>query len=461
MLGVKRIRAGLVGIISAAFVGLAGMAHGQTQSTSPMILTLDRCITLALERNRNVLTAEEELMKAQAQITEARSGAFPSLGLTGQYIGNWKLPEFVVTAGEFGRQSFRIGTRHDFTGALTLQQPLYVGGKIGAALKISHLYSEFSDEHLLGTRQQIIFQVELAFYRVLLAREMVIVSRAAVEQAQAHLERVKQFHRQGTVSDYEELRAEVQVSNLKPALISAQNGLDLAEMALKSAVGIDLETPVRVEGEFQTGEMRDVSDMSRLTQQALASRPEIKEMELQIKMRQQAVKIAKSGLKPSLFLVTGGQFQAQIDRLQLRKSDWIDSWNTGLVLQFPLFDGWKTSGQVNQARAELLQAQYQKDQLEDGVRMEVKEAVLNLKKAKEKIEAQSKTVQQAEKGLHIAEVRYANGISTQLELMDAQLALTQARTNYAQALYEYTVASADLDRAVGTIGTEYLKGKGE
>jgi len=458
---VHGIRRHLVGAPCVLFLCLGHVASGLAGSVSPMVLSLDRCVALALQKNRDALIAEEELMKAKAQITEARSGALPTLRLDGQYIGNWKLPEFVVTAGELGRQSFRIGTRHTFTGSVTLQQPLYVGGKIGAALKVSHLYSELSEEHLQSTQQEIIFTVESAFYAVLLAREMVTVSQAAVDQAYAHLERVRQFYSEGTVSEYDVLRAEVQVSNLKPGLITAQNGLDLAEAALKHVVGIDLETPVLLEGGFHAEQREKMGDEDRLTQAALVRRPEIRQVDLEIQMRQQAVAIAKADLKPSLFLFTGGQLQAQIDRLRLKRGDWIDSWNTGLALEFPLFDGWRTSGHVNQARAELLQAEYRRDQLEDRVRMQVKEAVLNLKRAKEKIEAQSKTVEQAERGLHIAEVRYGNGISTQLEVMDAQLALTQARTNHAEALYEYSIASAALDRAVGTIGTDYLEGREE
>jgi outer membrane protein TolC len=129
--------------------------------------------------------------------------------------------------------------------------------------------------------------------------------------------------------------------------------------------------------------------------------------------------------------------------------DWIRSSSLGLNLSFPIFDGLESSGKVKKAKADYIKGSLEKQQIEDAIRIEVEEAIGSIEEAKKRLQWGQKTIDLAEEGLRVANLRFKNGIGTQLEILSAQQALTQAKTNYVQAIYDYQVSLAKYDKAVG------------
>tara|TARA_B100001123_G_scaffold426307_1_gene540263 strand:+ start:2959 stop:3663 length:705 start_codon:yes stop_codon:yes gene_type:complete len=199
-----------------------------SQLSEPKRISLEQGLALALQNNELLRIARADLTESRQQIRETTAGAFPQLYVLVSYNRNWLLPNFIFETSQ-GRQSFTEGTHNNLEGVLSLRQSLYTGGKVNAARRAVRAFSEFSTEALRATRQRVRAQVEIAFNDLILARELLRVSRLALERSGANLDRVKRLRRTGRVSDYDLLRADS---------IQAANGLTLSRLAFKNSIGL-------------------------------------------------------------------------------------------------------------------------------------------------------------------------------------------------------------------------------
>lgn len=426
-----------------------GPWRGAWAQDRPFVLTLQDAIQVGLKQNETVLIAQQEVEKAGGQIGTAWAEAFPKLSFNGFYTRNWETP-----AAVFGGRVFRFGTTNVLNGGATLTIPLYKGGKTLAARRVAHAFREYTDASLTNTRQQVAFDIQRAFYGVLLANELVTVNESALKQAEAHLEQVVRLHKVGTASDYDLLRAQVQVANLKPAVITARNNRDMAVLALKNVIGLDLNASIDTRGslaEAAVEQLPETSDVESTIRLALKNRPDLAAMEYRLDMLEDAVRIQAGEMRPTVNVISNYQTQAQLNDLQgLKRDQFVNSYSSRLVFDIPVFDGRKSHGEVTRARADLMETEYARRRLQKNAELEVRQAFMRVQEARERLTAQQETVAQAQKGLDIAEVRYRTGVGTQLETLDAQLVLTQARTNQAQGLNDYVIAVAGLKKAIGT-----------
>ncbi len=433
----------------------APTSYGQAKQ----LMTLEEGLRMALERNEAILMSQEGLRSSHQQIREARSDAFPQIDLSVDYDRNWLLPSFIFDIPDSVRQSVTVGTHNNINGVVSLRQVLYNGGKIGAARRVAQLFVDFSREDVRAARHQVMAEVEISFYDHLLAGDLVKVSRLSLERAKANLIQVQSLNRAGRVSDYDLLRAEVRVAQLLPHSSRAQNNLILTQMAFKNTIGMDLDRQMEVVGEFREETSLEMSRLEDIVRTALELRPEMRQVMHRVRMRRKAIEVVQAESRPSVSLQVDGLLQIQSNQFQFERDDARQSWSTGISVEMPLFDGLRTKAQVAQARIALRRAQIESDRLERNIRLEITRSWLELQEAKERIRAQEGTVAQAERGLEIAESRYANGVGTQLEVLDAQLALIQAETEYSQSLRDRAVALVALELASGTIGEPKAKGK--
>ena len=448
-LGTTKDAARGMGIALALVVVGLGQAQGETPAR--LVLTLEEGLRLALEQNESLLLSRADLRKSNQQVREARAGALPQLDLYVAYSRNWLLPTLVFDAPPpAGRQTVEFGSNNDLTGDLSLRQSLYSGGKVGAALATARLFAEYSGEAHRRVRQQLVEEVETRFYDLLLARELTKVGDLAVAQARSNLRQVQALRRAGRASHYDQLRAEVQVAALQADSIRTDNQRNLAEMALANVIGADLGRPIELVGDFRQETALPLEALDDLLALAMANRPELRQLDREIQMRERAVQIERATSRPSVDLVANGRLQFQSNKFDVVDEDWGKSWATGLTLSMPLFDGMRTDARVAQARVDVRRARLQQDQLERVVRLEIRRAWLDLRDARERLEAQRSAVEQSEQGLRIADSRYATGVGTQLETLDAQLVLVRAQTEHAMARRDRALALVRLERAVGT-----------
>ena len=434
-----------------ALVGILLMSFGAPRSET--ILTVDEVRRLALEYNRHYLAAERELDRARGDIISARSGALPQVSIDGRYTRNIKKGEMFLPGEFFDEEGFvkvPVSQDNDFNLSFSLTQPLYVGGKVGSAIQIARIYEKYSREKVREVEAEIIYSAEALFYASILAESNLEVLEKAYEQFSYNYETVEKFYGQGMASEFELLRARVEKSNLEPQLVAARTGMSITKKTLKSFLGLSLDEPVMLQTDIADTFAVDLPSLDSLTTTALHNRPEIRQADLQKRGYDKAVRIAQGDwLYPTLSLNTSYDISASSEDFSLGSQDITKSWTASLLLTIPVFDGGRTIGEVRKARVDYYQALLAEQQAQDDIRLEVEQAHDNLVQARTALDLQKETIVQAEEGLRIANLRYESGVGTLLEVLSAQTALTDARTNMADAIYQFRLAKSALKKATG------------
>lgn len=429
-------------------VALPGLVIGSEMS-------LEDCVAEALKRNLNILNAREAVSQASSGIVEARSGFLPNLSASGSYNFAEKVAPISFPDTATGQMiDFEVDFTRDYSFQLVLSQRLYTGGSLTSAYRMAKHGHEISRADLEIREAEAALAVTEAFYGLLLARESVKVTEQAIQTAEEFLRVVRARYDAGEASSFEVLRAEVEASNLKPALIRAKNGVALSELALKNTMRVEPDEEIEFVGELEQQPF-DI-DVTEAIRSALGHRPEMKIVRMQRATAEESIRLAKAGRLPTLSL--SANYDVRMDRLTL-ESDQVEKTYAGyLVLSLPLFDGLRTKSQISRSYSQRKQAEISMAGLEDAIELEVRSAALQIEAALETLKSQEKNVEMAEEGLDIANQRYVQGYATNLEVMDAQLALTRARNNRIQALHDLNLAIARAKKAMGIILGDYKAG---
>jgi outer membrane protein TolC len=436
-----------MGWLAALIVLVLGPAVFAQDPGQPIILTIDDAIALALEQNPYHLAAQEGIAQARAGVRQAVAGFLPTLNAQGTDTLDEKLfvLEFPSIVPGEPPQRISIDFTKDYQMALAFGLPLFAGGRLTAGYKQANYGLKASQEAVRLSEQETVYEAKRAFYGYLLAKEFSSVADESLRLAEDFMRNVKNLYEVGMASKFDLLRSEVQAANLKPQAIRARNSVELAALGLKTVCGIDLDTPVEVRGELLAppldAESRDV------VAEALERRPELRQLDLRRRMAGEALRIARGALLPTLAI--GGQYNVWGDALKFRKGTWQNYYTINLSLSIPIFNGFEARARIGQSKAALRELEWTQKGLTNAIALEVRQAVLNLDQARETRLSQEKNVEQAREAVRIAELNYAEGLATNLDVSTAQVALSQARTNYSQALYDCVISQAQLEKAIG------------
>jgi outer membrane protein TolC len=411
-----------------------------------LYLNLNDAIKKALDLNWDIRLSQKDIKKSEEQISEAYSNAFPQIDFTGKYIRNIKLPVLFLPPLQGFPPTIEIGSKNSFDAALTFSQVIY-NQKINTAIQIAAEYSSYSKEGNRAARNDITLSVKKAFYNILLAKKLVNVSREGYQVAKANYDNVASLYKQGVASEYDFLRADVQLANSEPGVIQAENNLALSLNFLKNLLALDINMPVEVIGDFQFQEISSDLIQSKSTE-AIAGNPLIKQLTIQESLLEKNVTIQRSDYYPSLAFFGQYDFQSQDNTFDVKNYNWAKSFMLGLQLNYTLFDGFGRGSRIEQAIIDKEKVMLTRRKVEEGLKIQILQADLKMEESRKRIKAQEKNLQQAEKTIKIAQTRYKNGVGTQLELIDTQAALTFAQTNYATALYDFLTAKAEWENAV-------------
>jgi len=432
-----------------ALVGI--IVNGIALSQQPRTITLEQAVTVALEKNKDLNTAQLEIEKADARVSEAWGYAMPSVDLSANYTRSLERPVFFLpdfaNPGSNKTVPVKIGTEHSWGMTLSARQTIF-NSTVIIGVGAAHIYSEAARELYRAKKLETVSNVRKTFYAVLLASEARDLMRANLKNAEENLGNVRTMSKQGLVSEYDELRATVGVENLRPEVIRAENNYLLALDGLKSAMGIDASEQIIVDGTLQFQQVPEDRVVSAVDQ-VKESNAGLKALRLQIGVNQAFLNVERSNYLPMVSAFGNLQYQAAKNTFNISTNDFFRSSQVGLSLSFSVFQGFQTNARVDQAKVEVRKTEEQVANLENNLRTAAHSLVLQLRQSQQRIEAQRKTVEQAERGYKIATTRFLSGAGTQLEVNDAQLALTQAKVNRIQAVYDYLVASADFDRTLG------------
>ncbi len=420
------------------------------QNEQRIILEMEQAINLALEKNAELKVAQMEVDKSRQKLWEARSGLFPKLDASGQYQRYVELPVIFLPPGSPFGPTLKIGADNSFMASASLSVPIFAWGLYqGIGLASDGL--NISQENYRSIKNKVVGDVKKSFLAVLLTRETKDVIQQSLKNAEDNFENIKKLNSAGTLSDYDLLRAEVQVANLRPIVLQMENNYKLSIEALKTTIGLNANQEIDVVGELDFQEPYALPDQQDIINELLSSNPQLAILENQIELNQRSVSLERAAYLPSLAGFGTYQYQTQANDFKFSDYNWVKTFVVGLQLQIPIFNGFKTQTRINQAEIGLNQVIEQKRNFTEALKTQALSILYRVEQAVKRIEGQNKTVSQAEEGYRIAKKRLENSLATQLEVNDAELALRQAKLNRLQAIYDLKVAESDLDSILGRI----------
>ncbi|MBN2243122.1 MAG: TolC family protein [Acidobacteria bacterium] len=414
-------------------------------------LSLETAVRLALERHPDIQIALDQMSELRGKITEVRSSAFPQVSFQG--FGLRLRDPSILNSSSFDEvpQEFRDAlvprASNMFDMGVTVRQPLYTAGKVGAALRLAEASLEEAETNGDSVREQLTFLVFQAFQNLLLAEANRDVVRETYGQRVKHLEQARIRLENGVATEIDVLRSEVNVANMEPELIRADNQVRLARSGLNSLIVTDLENPTRVEGNLEFHPWMP-GDLASVQDRTLAQRKSLQALRHQLEQAKWTLSLAHAENRLSVDL------EGQIGYTVRKPENFFDNdfsrWSITANFNLPLFDSGRKSGLVVQAQARVRAAEHRLAKSENDVRLEVKQAYDDMESSAKAIFAARLSVRQAEKVLEMMQANYQYGAATTLDVLDSQTALAVARNAQISAIYEYEMTKARLRLASGS-----------
>ncbi len=405
-------------------------------------VSLTKALNMALDYSPNIKEALAGLEKASSIQKEAFTYFLPTFGTS----YGWQKTQDPPTM-RTGGMSVVYGAENVYQWSTGLTQPLFTGFRIASQYELSKLGVNLAEVNLYLAYLDVALKVKEQYFLLLRHIKGVKVAREAVSQLKAQLKVSRDFYEVGIIPINDVLKTEVRLSDAKQQLVSAVNNRALSRSRLNRLLGLPVENPLRVKDILKSYPVE--LDYQRFRMIARNERPEIKAVNLQIKQADQSIRRAKSGYWPEVNLRASYDFTS--DSATMGDSMYYDptEWMVTTQLDWSFWEWGRTAHQTNQQRADKRRLQAALQNLEDEVDLQVKETVLFLRESQINIQTATTGVKQAEENYRVTFERYKEELTTNTELLDAQLLLAQARNNYYNALAVFNIAEARLQRAMG------------
>ncbi|MBI4690782.1 MAG: TolC family protein [Nitrospirae bacterium] len=379
---------------------------------------------IALKKQPGISAALNTVTANQSRVGSANADYYPQIDI----------------ASGYSRASSSGSSNNQYTSSLSLKQNIYNFGKTSTQVDIERLNLDSSRADLEGVREQVIFNVKQSYYGVLRAKRNRDVAEDAVKQFNLHLEQAKGFYEVGTKPKFDVTRAEVDLGNARLDLIKAGNGLRIANASLNNVMGVPDAPEYSIEDnlEFRKYTITFEETIGR----AYKNRPDLVSVVFKRQAAENSIELAKKDYYPAL---TGSASYSRSGETFLRDG----GWDIGMTLSFPIFSGFQTKYQVEESTANLNVFKANEESLKQNIFLEIQQAYLNLSEAEERIPIAELVVRQAEENLDLANGRYTAGVGSPIEVTDAQVALNNAKLSYIEAIYDYRIAIASLEKAMG------------
>jgi len=404
------------------------------QSQAPDRLTLDQCVSLALRNNPQILSSGYDVMESKERITEARADSFPTIN-------------FSAAADRLFRPGEQSGNSPDpyssLSVALSAQYYLFKGFRTASTISAARSSFEAASHQHEGNVQDLILQVNQGYYRLLQAGHLVKVAEKSLENARYHLEFAKARFEAGLATRSDILKAEVEVSNSNLTLIRSRNGRLSLRGSLNVLLGQSADSPLDVVDDLQDLKPKEQTDFNTLLALAYEHRPELLRMNSQLQAQRSNIRLARSNLLPWVSADANYSFSGSA------LSSLNKGWSFGLSLSYPVFSGFSLASRVAQEKIVFQAMDKQKSSLEQEISLDVWNAFLALKEAKERIDNTQIFLENARENLGLAEEEYREGAGSMIEVIDAQTNMVAAEVSLIEAQADFKISLAALDRALG------------
>ncbi|MGE5315745.1 MAG: TolC family protein [Acidobacteriota bacterium] len=423
-------------------------------------MSLQQALSVALERNFNVISAQNSYESQQSSVTSAYGNFLPSLSAYGQWnrSQSWQpagldiqyINGLPVTLGS----TSGISTRNNFNAGLSANVTLFDGFGMPANLRRAELNASSAEQNLTRTRQTVVFTTQRLYLNVLRTQQLVGVNEDNLKRSRQQLDRIVESNKVGAVALADVYRQQVQTANDELALIRAQQTFETAKTDLLSYLSLDVYkeytySDPQLEKEIETRDFEQLknqyADYNTLVNQALETRPDYQAAQYSKQSAENNVTVARRGFWPTVTAnASYGYSNAEINRLNDNKS-----LSYGLSINLPLFTGFQTSVASQQAELNAQIADEQVRQTQRLVQADVKKGLLDLESAYKQLDVTVKNLQSAAEDQRIAQERYTLGAGTLLDNLTAQANYTKAQSDNVNAAYDYLLAKQEMKYVLG------------
>ncbi|MCX6175358.1 MAG: TolC family protein [Ignavibacteriales bacterium] len=407
-------------------------------------LTLAESVRLAQENNKSILLARESILGAEAKMDESRSVYFPQLRLDANYTRLNTFSTFKFEIPGLPAEEFKLGTQNNYNAQVALNQSLFNWGRNGKMVEMNEIELLQAKHSAAFTEREVTYLTVQLYYQILMMSEAIKVINENLSLLEQRLSTMKKKYEAGETSSFDILSMEVQISSVNGEILNAETSLRKLKIQFNKIIGRSLDTFVQLQDSLTY--IKISMDEKMLFQEAFANRIELKQLQEREKQASLQKDISSTMNKPNVDLF----FNWDLRNGYLPKVDiFKGSWNAGLSFSLPLFDGFRTSSQVQQAEVSLKITQMQYDNTKDQIAIEIKNVLLDLQTKEKQIEIEQKKIELTKQSLATAEERYYRGLVSTLDLLDVQQSLQTAKLNYVQAVGYYIISKYSLQKSVG------------
>jgi outer membrane protein TolC len=444
----------IITLVAGVLIGALSML--QAQGNKHITLSVDQSVTIGLENSKSLHASLMKRQAADAKSSETNSSRLPKVSFGGSYTRLSEVSPYVLSLSflppPYNDYQFTLTPAifNNYNLKLSLQQPLFTGFKISSGADMAEYNAFATDEDYNKDQAELIYNIKNAYWTLFKAQQMKTVLDENIGQMQSHLKDVQNMLAQGLATNNDVLKIQVQLSNVQLAQLDMANNVQLAMVNLNYLMNQPLDNEIELTStpESETGAGAG-DDLNSLITTALDRRSEIKGMQYRVQASEAGVTFARSGWYPQVYLVGNYYYSRPNQRIMPVEDKFNDTWDASLSVSFDVWNWGQTIDQTQQAQAQLAQAQDGLSQVRDGVAMEVTSAYLSLKKSKESISLAGQGVKQAEENDRITNEKFKAGIASNSDVLDAEVALLQSKTNYTNSLVDFELAQARLQKSLG------------
>jgi len=429
-------------IITGLVFFAAGSGFSQTRT-----ITLPEAVTLAKSNNSELTIARFDEAKANEYVSQVYSeNLVPNLTLSSRYTRNIKKQVL-----NFAGQSVFLGTDNALTTTFDLQEPIPIlGTPVFSGIQIAKYYSDLSSKNTKAKEIKVTSNVKKSYYGVLLSKEVITVNTASLENAQSNLTVVESRYRNGIATEFDFLRARVRVDNIVPALSNAESNLLLSKKNLKNAIGVKTDEEFDAAGSLMYDSLEVFGTTDNLLNLIAKENIAIKQLNVNKLINEELVKVDKANYLPKLYgFAQWGITSSEDDGRPIGQYRFFNTLNLGLGLSWNL-NFFRNDYKVHQSEIEVKKSDEQISDVKSKLKIQAQSVLLRIEDAKKRIRSQYETVRLSERGLELANVSFKNGVLNQIDVLDANFQVSQAKLAYLQAIYDYLIARTDLEELLNS-----------
>lgn len=433
-------------VLVVAIVCILPLSAIKAQDT--LTVSLSKALEIALSESPTIKVAEKEIERVDYSNKEKFSALFPSISAAGSYQRALKKQRmfFSFPGVPANPDGIEIGQDNTFNAGLSASMPL-ISPTLWASLQMTETDAKLALESARSSKLSLINQVTKAYFSTLLTQDQYAVFKRSYENSTENARIIQNKFKQGSVSEFEWIRADAQVKSASSNLVTAESAVNMSKLNLKMLMGLDMSTELKIEGNLNDFEKSMYGDVLNIDTTSLQTNTDLKQFDLKAKQLDHALKIQKAGWWPTLAASFNYQYMSMAnDDVDLV---WFPTSTAALQLSIPIFQGGSRLYKQRQIKIQKDQLKDQRDNLRRGLEMQAITCLDNIKKAMEKIESNKEGLRQAEKAVSISKKMYDVGSSTFLDMSNAELSYLQAGLMYNQSIFDYLSAKSDLEKLLG------------